>query len=70
MFDHIYGSKGQHIGFRRPDGIYDSNDRKVADVDVANRLFDPATGKQIGHLQPVKSKMPAGQSLDHLFTTA
>jgi len=49
MYDHIYGSKGQHIGYRRDGGLFDHKNRRVADVDLNGRITQPLTGKVMGY---------------------
>ena len=65
MMDLIYGSKGQHIGWRRGMEILNLKEEKLFELDLANRLIDPAT-KVAGYLQPVGAVPPDG-SLDKLF---
>ena len=66
MMDIIYGSKGQHVGWRRGMEILNLKEEKLFDLDPANRLIDPATQKVAGYLQPV-GVVPTDKSLDHLF---
>lgn len=66
MMDLIYGSKGQHIGWRTETEIFNLKNEKIFDLDPANRLIDPATKKVAGYLQPV-DVVPPDRSLDNLF---
>src|SRR5262249_41591662 len=66
MMHAVYGSKGQHIGWRRGMEILNLKKEKLFEVDPANRLIDPVTKKVAGYLQPVGDVSP-DKSLDHLF---